>query len=56
MKFWVLVDSSSDKEPRRLWWFSSKKAAKEHRKTNPKLSKPIKVRTSKKMQEHLYEN
>ena len=63
MKFWVLVDlSNSHNDSRRyLWWFSSKKAAKEHRKaqlalpTNATLSKPIKVRASKKMREHLYE-
>ena len=57
MKFWVLVDLSSNHNDSRryLWWFSSKKAAKGHRKTNTNLSKPIKVRASKKMREHLYE-
>lgn len=63
MKFWVLIDlSNGDENSRRyLWWFASKKKAKEHRKHqmsvygNATLSKPIKVRASKKMKEYIYE-
>ena len=62
MKFWILIDLSNGDENSRqyLWWFESKKKAKEHRKhqmtlpNNAELSKPIKVKASKKMKELLF--
>ena len=63
MKFWVLIDLSNGHEASRryLWWFEKKSQAKAHRKHqlamehSADLSKPIKVRASKKMKEYIHE-